>query len=483
MKLILTLVVIITFSLEPNLAQSFNSQQLYDSYGKYRANEIENKRFKHTDLIKKINELKEGNVFNVELAGKSLEEREIYLLSIGKGKTNVLLWSQMHGDESTATMALLDIFNFFSTDDEFNKLRDQILGKVKIYFIPMLNPDGAEKFKRRNALDIDLNRDALRVQSPESKILKTVRDSLKPKFGFNLHDQNTRYSSGNSYRSATISFLAPAFNYKKDINLVRGNTMKLIADLYLELQKFIPGHIAKYNDDFEPRAFGDNFIKWGTSSVLIESGGWKNDEEKQFIRKLNFIAILTGLNSIATGNYKKADINIYESIPFNDNLIFDVLLRNLTLNYEGNKFIIDVGINKEEINTKDFSKAYFEGKINDWGDLSIFYGYLDLDLTGCEIRESNIYNAVNLDKIDYQQLLKDGYGFVHLDSLDKNIEYSEIPLNVIVGSAEVDLLPSYQKYANFTIYKNNKLLYNIVNGCIFDITAEITKKQNGLIFR
>ena len=33
-------------------------------------------------------------------------------LSLESGEVHVLLWSQMHGDESTATMALFDIFNF-----------------------------------------------------------------------------------------------------------------------------------------------------------------------------------------------------------------------------------------------------------------------------------------------------------------------------------------------------------------------------------
>ncbi len=391
----------------------------------------------------------------------------------------------MHGDESTATMALLDIFNFLSADDNFNKLRKQILSELTIYFIPMLNPDGAEKFKRRNGLDIDLNRDALRLQFPESQILKTVRDTLKPKFAFNLHDQNTRYSTGNSYQSATISFLAPAFNYKKDINEVRGNTMKLIVNLFEELKKFIPGHIAKYNDDFEPRAFGDNFIKWVTSSVLIESGGWKNDEEKQFIRKLNFISILTGLNSITNKLYVNADIDVYKSIPFNDNLIFDVLLRNLKIKYKNKEYTIDVGINKEEINTKDYSKAYYEGKVEDWGDLSIFYGYLDLDLIGSEIKESKIYKItkMNLKNIDTKKLLKEGYGFIEVDSLDKNLEFTDMPFNIIQKGAKVDLVPGYKKYANFTIWKNNKLIYNVINGYVYDTSGEIFKKHNGLIFR
>ncbi len=156
MKSIITLIFLFLTYIGTSLGQNFNSQDFYNSYSDYKESEIKTKRFKHSDLEKKIKSLSKNKVFDVKVAGKSLEGKEIYLLSIGTGKTKVLLWSQMHGDESTATMALFDIFNFLTADDQFNSFRKEILKKVKIYFIPMLNPDGAEEFKRRNALNIDL---------------------------------------------------------------------------------------------------------------------------------------------------------------------------------------------------------------------------------------------------------------------------------------------------------------------------------------
>ena len=86
--------------------------------------------------------------FDVQIAGKSLNDKEIFLLSIGTGKTKILLWSQMHGDESTATMALLDIFNFFSADDELNSYRKEILKKVKIQVspFPLLGGQGGHAY-------------------------------------------------------------------------------------------------------------------------------------------------------------------------------------------------------------------------------------------------------------------------------------------------------------------------------------------------
>jgi hypothetical protein len=144
-------------------------------------------------------------------------------------------------------------------DDDLNPVRQKILQNTSLYFMPMVNPDGAEVFKRRNSFDIDINRDASRNTTPEGKVLKEVYDYLKADIGFNLHDQSIYYTAGRAPRSAAISFLAPASEFEKGIDSVRLNAMKLISHLHNVLSDFIPGHIGRYNDDHEPRAFGDNF--------------------------------------------------------------------------------------------------------------------------------------------------------------------------------------------------------------------------------
>ncbi|NCS82072.1 MAG: peptidase M14, partial [Ignavibacteria bacterium] len=93
-----------------------------------------------------------------------------------------------------------------------------------------------------------------RLVTPEAIILMNTFDSLDADFGFNLHDQSTRYSVGKNYKQATISFLAPAYNDKKEINEKREHAIKLIGMMNQVLQQFIPGHIAKYSDEYEPRA-------------------------------------------------------------------------------------------------------------------------------------------------------------------------------------------------------------------------------------
>jgi len=87
-----------------------------------------------------------------------------------------------------------------------------MLDALSVHVVPMLNPDGAARFERRNAQGIDVNRDALRQQTPEGRLLKALRDRLKPAIGFNLHNQSWRTSVGDPPRPAAISLLAAAYD-------------------------------------------------------------------------------------------------------------------------------------------------------------------------------------------------------------------------------------------------------------------------------
>jgi len=470
-----------------SLAQNILIQNLYDNYSSYKEPALNGREIKHADIEPLILELKSNDLFRIKLLGRSLEGRGIYLVSLGRGQTDILAWSQMHGDEPTATRAIFDILNFFKTSDNFNEFKKSILEKLTINFIPMLNPDGAQVYQRRNAVSVDLNRDALRTEFPESQILRSVRDSINPQFGFNLHDQSTRYSAGNSHRTATISFLAPAFNYDKTLNDTRKNTMKVIAAIYKNLKQIIPGHMGRYNDDFEPRAFGDNLVKWGTSSILIESGGWKNDVEKEFIRKLNFIALLSSFNIIADKGYESEEIATYYNIPENDKLIFDLLLKDLIIKFNGKNYIIDLGINRIEKANKDASKIYYKGEIADIGDLSIYYGNDEFDCSNMEVVPGKIYPEIfntfdEIARLNFLSMLKQGYTTVRIKgSIDK--KFINLPVNIVCDEATVDHSVKVENNANIIILKKNKPKFAVVNGYLYDLETKTNNVLNSLVFK
>lgn len=460
---------------------------LYFDYSNYKEISITQKRIKHSDVIHLIDKFKSDKNFEIRNVGKSAQNRDLFLLKYGKGKTKIFLWSQMHGDESTATMGLFDIFNFLTSNDNYNDLRKLLQDSLTLYFIPMLNPDGAEVYKRRNAYDIDINRDFLNKQTPEAKILSSVYDSIKADFGFNLHDQSSLYASGKSPQNATISFLAPPPNIKKDITPNRKNAMQVIAAMTNSLKNYIPGHIAKYNDDYEPRAFGDNFQKAGMSTILIESGGWLNDAEKQFVRKLNFLAIISAFINIANNSYAKYDLNEYESIPFNLEKFKDVILRNVIIKKGSKQLVTDVAIKREEKNCSDFKKSYIVSSIDDIGDLTGLYGMEEYDCTGMTLEAGKIYGKTlsrvdTLENIDINKLFLDGCTSIAVKTIPPEIEFSKYPVN-ICPKGKVQRQLKIENPADLVLYQDNKVIYVMVNGFLYDPQNETGFITNGRIDR
>ncbi|MCK9407833.1 MAG: peptidase M14 [Bacteroidetes bacterium] len=352
------------------------SIQLFEEYDSYKFTDISSRRFKHAELQTHIATLKKslGDLMTMEQIGTSAEQRSINLLTLGTGTTKVFMWSQMHGDEPTATMALLDLLNYIALHRNSAEVK-KILSETTLLIIPMLNPDGAERFQRRTSQGIDMNRDALRLQTPEAKLLKATRAKYNPEIGFNLHDQDPRYSVGEQGTVAVISLLAPAYNVEKSDNAVRTRAKQVASEVTLVLNQFAKENIAKYDDSFEPRAFGDNIQKWGTSVVLIESGGWKNDPEKMFIRKLNCVGLLASFLAIATKTYVKTGTKPYEDIPMNTKMFYDIIIQKATITFPDGRasIIADVAINREEV--RDSSGTVWKGRIVDFGDLSVYYAH------------------------------------------------------------------------------------------------------------
>ena len=293
---------------------------------RHRVEVIAERTFTHDELMTALaRPLAEGR-FTVTEAGRSIHGRSILAIRYGRGPVRVLLWSQMHGDESTATMALLDLIAWLAAEPD-DELARHLAEELTIVMIPMLNPDGAEIFQRRNAAGVDVNRDARRLATPEGRILKAVRDEFEPDFGFNLHDQNPHTRAGRSGERAAFALLAPAADPERSWTPVRARARLVAAAIAVALETRVPGRVARYGDAFNPRAFGDLMQQWGTSTVLIETGVLDDDPEKQELRTLNGMALLTALSVIAAGDWQRADPARYEALPANRGFAHDFLIR------------------------------------------------------------------------------------------------------------------------------------------------------------
>lgn len=301
--------------------------------------------------------------------GTSTEGRSINLVSCGTGPVTILLWSQMHGDEPTATLALMDLCTLMAHRREPGTWMDTILSNLTVRCIPMLNPDGAERVQRRTALGIDMNRDALALVTPEARILRNAQAEYAPAFGFNLHDQELS-TVGQAPSFTAIALLAPALDHERSVTPGRLRALRLASVIARSLAPFLRDHLATYDDTFEPRAFGDNIQKWGTSTVLIESGAWPGDREKAYLRKMNFIAILSALYSVATGAVDREDTTAYEELAENGKKMYAIVVRGATIRAAGTTFTADIGLNYKRqaaANADDPTLV-----VEDFGDLSPF---------------------------------------------------------------------------------------------------------------
>lgn len=462
------------------------TNNLFETYEEFKESSLDNRRIKHHELQPLISNLQSDSRFTIAKVGESIEGRDLSLISIGTGKTSVFLWSQMHGDEPTATQAIFDILNFLK-HESFQEEKEEILSNLTLHFLPMLNPDGAEVFQRRNTLGIDINRDALRLQSPEGRTLKRVRDSLEADFGFNLHDQSTYYNAERTDKPATISYLAPAYNYEKEINKVRANAMKVIVFMNNIIQDYAPGQVGRYNDDFEPRAFGDNIQKWGTSAILIESGGNYNDVEKQQIRKLNYVSILSAIYTIANGTFESISLDEYEKIPENDRKLFDLKLENVNYELLGKTYRLDLGIHRAEIDDAKHEKFYYHSSVTDQGDLSTYYGYETLDATEYTVVPGKVHtktmnSIADVTQLDPLSLLRKGVVYVRVNNINQEQKQLPVPLTVITKNA---ILPDFRinegAAATFLLQKNGQFKYAVVNGFLINLSTGKGHFKNALV--
>ena len=300
----------------------------------------------------------------------------------GTGPFVVLMWSQMHGDEPTATSALFDVYEYIRRHENEPAVR-QLLSALTVHTVPMLNPDGAERFQRRNVQGVDINRDALLLQTPEGQLLKSLRDALEPKIGFNLHNQGWRTTVGTPPKGAAISLLSVAFDEARSVNDGRLLTKRLGAVVRDALEPFALGRIGRYDDSFEVRAFGDNLTLWGTPVLLIETGPWPEPNPDPMLVRLNYTALIHALHALADGSVHRADPARYDSLPENESGGFYTVIRNVAI-VTGTgipRFSGDVGlVANRRVRVENGQRLLVvQHSVDDIGDLRTAGGLFEVD--------------------------------------------------------------------------------------------------------
>ncbi|MFC3120729.1 M14 family zinc carboxypeptidase [Agaribacter flavus] len=341
------------------------------------------------------------------VVGHSYESRPIHLISMGTGDFRIFAWSQMHGDEPTATASLIDFIEFVDSKtgrEWFQLWKD----KITLYLLPMLNPDGAAANTRENAQGMDINRDAKALQTPEGVVLNRLISSLQANLAFNLHDQNRHYTAGIGGKETLLAVMAPPPDENKTLTSARLASMQYIGSIVCELTDYIEGKIARYDDSYSYRSFGDFTASQNIPCMLIESGTEKDDPFRQQARKLNFLALSHATQIVA----KKAPLDgkekHYHNLPDNEEYgVIDVIFRGVNFfndNDPTKSYLADIGLIVDE-NSAD-------NRVFAVGDLSRTRAYREINCQGLHFVPGKTYQfakQATLKKQAYLSLLKDGY--------------------------------------------------------------------------
>ncbi|WP_166350558.1 M14 family metallopeptidase [Phytoactinopolyspora limicola] len=132
-----------------------------------------------------------------DVVGETVEGRPIHLVRLGHPAppadaeiadgASVLIIGTQHGNEpAPREMALQMLRDLALTDDP--ELIAQ-LEETTVLVIPTANPDGREANIRRNADDVDTNRDHLHVTTPEAQAMARVLRDFTPHITVDAHER------------------------------------------------------------------------------------------------------------------------------------------------------------------------------------------------------------------------------------------------------------------------------------------------------
>ncbi len=146
----------------------------------------------YDDLMLYLHELgAQSKMMKTEVIGQSVQGRNILALYFSMDKIfgsqraikpMVLIFCQQHGDEPSGKEAALILARQLLNEQK------SLLKSMDIILIPQLNPDGAEVNQRRNARNIDLNRNHVVLTEPETYALHQLFLKWMPEVTLDVHE-------------------------------------------------------------------------------------------------------------------------------------------------------------------------------------------------------------------------------------------------------------------------------------------------------
>lgn len=149
----------------------------------------------YDDMMVRLRSAVDTGKVKVVRIGYSVMGRAIPMVAIGRDDSSVrvLILCRQHGDEPVSTQAAMRVL----AEAERGGLSTRSsLSHTQLLIVPMVNPDGAERFRRTNARSVDLNRDWIRRSQPETRAVAAVYERLAPQVVLDEHEWTVSDSCG-----------------------------------------------------------------------------------------------------------------------------------------------------------------------------------------------------------------------------------------------------------------------------------------------
>jgi hypothetical protein len=192
------------------------------------------------------------------------------------------------------------------------------------------------------------------------------------------------------------------------------------------------------------------------------------------------------MQAIATGSYETEPIEPYYEIPENGRYLFDLVIRQAEVPRGDRFYRVDIGINRYETTIEPPAKFYYRSLVEEIGDMSVNFGYEELNAAGMRLVPGKIYpkeikNLTTLKAMHIKELLQQGYTTVRLTNYMPPEQFTTLPINIISGKK----VPNYELVlngtANFVLEQNGEVRYAVVNGFLYDLQEDKNGVVNALV--
>jgi hypothetical protein len=174
-----------------------------------------------------------------QVFGNTIEGSELILVSTktvrNENPLRVLVFAQQHGNEQSGKEALLLLIR-----DLANGTHNSWLKNMEILVVPQLNPFGSKNNTRLNGMGIDLNRDHVIMQAPETRALHKIFHEFMPHVTIDIHEyqpyQKTWREFG-AYKNFDVQVGVPT-NINVDSKLIEFGLKNALPQIQSHLNEF-----------------------------------------------------------------------------------------------------------------------------------------------------------------------------------------------------------------------------------------------------